>query len=71
MERAAPRPAALAFAAELCPAAQAADLRGLMLPYTLDGSWRVSCDREGRPARARLWTRHAVTWGGGIDTVRV
>jgi endo-alpha-1,4-polygalactosaminidase (GH114 family) len=33
-----------AAAASICPAAQAADLRTLLLPYELDGSWRVACD---------------------------
>ena len=36
--------AAQALAGTLCPAAQTAQLRTLMLPYDLDGSWRVSCD---------------------------
>ncbi len=36
--------AAMALAAQLCPAAQAAQMRTLMLPHDLDGSWRVGCD---------------------------
>ena len=35
---------AQALAGQLCPEAEAAELRTLMLPYELDGSWRVSCD---------------------------
>lgn len=35
---------AQALAATLCPEAGAAMLRTLMLPYELDGTWRVSCD---------------------------
>ena len=33
-----------AAADQLCPQAKGEDLRTLMLPYELDGSWRVSCD---------------------------
>jgi len=33
-----------ALAGTLCPAAKAEQLRTLMLPYALDGSWRVGCD---------------------------
>ncbi len=35
---------AQAAAADICPQALAADLRTLLLPYELDGAWRVSCD---------------------------
>jgi hypothetical protein len=35
---------AQALVDSLCPAAKAEQLRTLMLPYDLDGSWRVSCD---------------------------
>jgi hypothetical protein len=30
--------------AAICPQALAADLRTLLLPYELDGAWRISCD---------------------------
>lgn len=33
-----------ALAPSLCPQALAADLRTVMSPYDLDGSWRVACD---------------------------
>lgn len=33
-----------ALAGSLCPQAEGEQLRTLMLPYELDGSWRVSCD---------------------------
>jgi len=35
---------AQALAPSLCPQALAADLRTVMSPYELDGSWRVGCD---------------------------
>lgn len=35
---------AQAAAATICPDALAADLRTLLLPYELDGAWRVACD---------------------------